>query len=260
MRGMLALAETTQACTIPPEVFEIAVGWDPQPEIDRLLLLCRDAGVTPLGALELGCGAGRLMRALRERGVGVAGVELSDEMTARARQHGLDVRTGDMARIALGRRFDLVYCSANTLRYLLREEDVAALWRNVHRHLSVGGLFIAYLEVGLRYFAEQVGRPQTWHVSRDDVTVSSTWKQESAPHAVTRCCSIEWSFDRNCPARSQRYVQRFRVRCDDASDLAAAALQAGMTLVGTYEIREPFLIPVSHCRAQGRILAVFRKP
>lgn len=69
MRTMPTVTATPQLHTpidsymLPTDVYELATSWSPQPEIDRLLHLCREAGVTPLSALELGCGAGQIGRA-----------------------------------------------------------------------------------------------------------------------------------------------------------------------------------------------------
>ena len=75
-------SEPRRGTQIPPEVYDIAFGWGPEPEIERLLWACRSAGFQPDSALELGCGTGRLLRALRARGTDVAGLDLSLAMVA----------------------------------------------------------------------------------------------------------------------------------------------------------------------------------
>jgi hypothetical protein len=50
--------------TVPPEMYDSGVGWNPEPEIKRLLSLSRKADVEPKSALEPGCGIGRLLGAL----------------------------------------------------------------------------------------------------------------------------------------------------------------------------------------------------
>jgi len=108
---------------IPAEIYDIGVGWDPHPEINHLLFLARQAGIGPRSALELGCGTGRLLGALRKVVPDVCGIELSPAMAKWAcKRTGNRIVVGDMANFAFGRRFDLIYTSANTIRHVLSDE------------------------------------------------------------------------------------------------------------------------------------------
>jgi SAM-dependent methyltransferase len=79
-------------------------------EMDRLLAAARALGRAPGSVLDVGCGPGQRLLLYRERGLEVAGVEMSAD-AERARDLGLDVfrgTLGDYLASAGPRRFDLV--------------------------------------------------------------------------------------------------------------------------------------------------------
>ena len=116
------------------------------PAVDRLAEL---AGEGP--ALELAIGTGRVAVPLRQRGIPVAGIELSQPMVAQLRtkvdEATIPVVVGDMARAEVPGRFTLVYLVFNTLSNLLTQAEQVACFRNAARHLVPGGCFVIELWV-----------------------------------------------------------------------------------------------------------------
>jgi SAM-dependent methyltransferase len=117
---------------------------DPEPyawERRRALLL----GEVRAGerVLDLGCGAGRFVRALGEAGAEPVGVELAEAALERARRNapGADLRlvTPDGALPLEHRSVDVVWCS----EVLEHVADVAALLVEVRRVLRPGGRLLA---------------------------------------------------------------------------------------------------------------------
>ena len=102
-------------------------------------------------ALELGIGTGRIALPLHERGVEVAGIDLSEAMVARLRAKpggaDLEVTIGDFAHTRLAGRFRVAYLVFNTIMNLTTQEDQVACFRNVAAHLEGGGRFV--IEVGV---------------------------------------------------------------------------------------------------------------
>ncbi len=102
--------------------------------------------------LEYGCGNGRIALPLAHAGVEVTGVDLSAPMLAdlreRLRRAGPEVRSrvrvrrGDMRRLTLGRRFELVLCTFNTFLHLYTRTDVERFLARVRDHLAPGGRFV----------------------------------------------------------------------------------------------------------------------
>ncbi|MFI8962436.1 class I SAM-dependent DNA methyltransferase [Streptomyces sp. NPDC053493] len=102
-------------------------------------------------ALEFAVGTGRVGVPLRERGVPVVGIELSEHMAAVLRRkvdaHTLPVTIGDMATTVVPGAFSLVYLVYNTLSNLLTQDEQVECFRNAARHLEPGGRFVVELGV-----------------------------------------------------------------------------------------------------------------
>ncbi|MFD3376762.1 MULTISPECIES: class I SAM-dependent DNA methyltransferase [unclassified Streptomyces] len=102
-------------------------------------------------ALEFAIGTGRVGVPLRERGVPVAGIELSEPMAAVLRrkidEEKLPVSIGDMATTVVPGDFSLVYLVYNTITNLLTQDEQVECFRNAARHLAPGGRFVIELGV-----------------------------------------------------------------------------------------------------------------
>lgn len=251
---------TYEGCGIPPEIHEIGFGWDPTPEVERLLFLSREAGIDPRSALELGCGGGRLLKPLRERGIDAFGIELSPAMTEAARTYsGADVRVGDMNDFTLDREFDLVYSSANSLRHIYEDVVIERMWGCVERALRPGGVFIADLELGAADEAARVGKPACWTIFRGDREIRVTWGAVEAPTAHQPITTIQWTFEERGVDHGKIWRERFPLRAYDAPEFVRLATRGGLRLVAIYEPREPHLIERPPDRAVGRSLVVLRR-
>lgn len=102
-------------------------------------------------ALEFAVGTGRVGVPLRERGVPVTGIELSEHMAAVLRrkvdEDTLPVIIGDMATTVVPGEFSLVYLVYNTISNLLTQDEQVECFRNAARHLRPGGRFVIELGV-----------------------------------------------------------------------------------------------------------------
>ena len=116
------------------------------PTVDRLAELAAGGR-----ALELAIGTGRVAVPLAERGVPVAGIELSapmvDRLRTKADEERIPVVLGDMATARAPGEFTLVYLVFNTISNLLTQAEQVACFRNAARHLTPGGCFVIELWV-----------------------------------------------------------------------------------------------------------------
>lgn len=116
------------------------------PAVDRLAELAGEGR-----ALEFAIGTGRVAVPLHERGVRVAGIEISPAMIAQLRKKAdeatIPVVEGDMATMVVPGRYSLVYLVFNTISNLLTQEEQVACFRNAARHLAPGGRFAVELWV-----------------------------------------------------------------------------------------------------------------
>lgn len=100
-------------------------------------------------ALELGTGAGRVALALAGDGLEVVGLDVDPQMLALAEaaraqappavRARLSFVAGNMARCALGRRFDRVIVPYNGIACLVDPDDLRACLALAREHLSPGG-------------------------------------------------------------------------------------------------------------------------
>lgn len=116
------------------------------PTVDRLADLAGDGR-----ALELAIGTGRVALPLSERGVPVAGIELSvamvDQLRTKVDEASIPVVVGDMATARAPGEYTLVFLVFNTISNLLTQEEQVDCFRNAARHLAPGGRFVIELMV-----------------------------------------------------------------------------------------------------------------
>jgi SAM-dependent methyltransferase len=123
-------------------------------DVDYYVALARRRGGP---VLEYGIGNGRVAIPMARAGVDVLGVDHSRPMLAdlRARlvreaaevRRRVVARRGDMRRVRLGRRFELVLATFNTVLHLYARPDVERFLARVRAHLAPGGRFVADLAV-----------------------------------------------------------------------------------------------------------------
>jgi SAM-dependent methyltransferase len=116
------------------------------PTVDRLVELAAEGA-----ALEFAIGTGRVALPLRQRGVPVAGIELSPAMVAQLRtkadQESIPVVIGDMTTTRVPGQYTLVFLVFNSISNLLSQTEQVECFRNAARHLTPGGRFVIELWV-----------------------------------------------------------------------------------------------------------------
>ncbi len=105
--------------------------------------------------LEVGCAGGWLLRAARESGWKVSGVEISPEAAEFARsEHGLDVFCGELAEIRFAPgSFDVIYM-ADVLEHI---PDPVGFVRELRRVLAEGGHVVVCGPMALNSLARRLG-------------------------------------------------------------------------------------------------------
>jgi SAM-dependent methyltransferase len=158
------------------ELYDIAFDWDISEEVDWLL---ERLGPQCSSVLEPGCGSGRMLESLAERGLDVTGLDLSEPMLELARRRlsgrGSLVRA-DMADFDLGRMFDGAVSPINTLLHLAPR----ALSRHfgcMARHLAPQAVYL--VQVGL--VDPEQWTPFSgshWESARGDTVLKVDWVDE----------------------------------------------------------------------------------
>ena len=247
-------------CAIPPIVHSVGFGWDPQPEVNRLLFLAKEAGADVHSGLELGCGTGRLLECLCESLDEVVALDLSPAVVDFARTRSrATIEVGDMSDFALGRRFDLIFTSANTIRHVCDEGAISGMWRCIGDHLSRGGVFIADLELGIADEAERLNKPVRWEIARGSMQVRVSWEVIGPPSAAAALTTIRWTFESRGGECEGVWSEVYRLRaCDAPQFVAGAEAHGGLRCCGVYEPRDPYLIGMPVKKAVGRTIVVLQ--
>jgi len=147
-----------------PELYDIAFGWDVSAEADWLV---ERLGPDCRTVLEPGCGTGRMLAALSDRGLDLTGIDLSEAMVAYAgeRVPDADVVLADMTAFELDRRYDGAVCAISTLS-LLGGDGLALHLEAMARHLRPGARYL--VQQGLAGDADDLWRSE-WDAERDGV-------------------------------------------------------------------------------------------
>ena len=179
-------------------------------------------------ALELAIGTGRIALPLAERGVRVAGIELSADMVARMREKpgadAITVTMGDMSRESAGGEFTLVYLVYNTIFNLLTQDDQVRCFENAARHLAADGVFVV-----------EAGVPSAWLKGTQFVDVETI----TAGHVVldvNQYDPVTQILDENHVTLSNAGVQMGPISCRLAwpAELDLMARIAGLRLVDRF--------------------------
>ena len=115
--------------------------------------------------LELGCGSGRILLPLLQRGIDAVGVDASAGMLAELRRKaaalGLraPVALMDVTRLALRGGFGVVLCPYSLVTYVTEDADLARLLAAVRRLLAPGGVFVVDAFVPKAVVAQQEFQP-----------------------------------------------------------------------------------------------------
>ena len=151
-----------------------------EPVVDFLAARAGDGA-----ALELAIGTGRIALPLAQRGILVAGIDLSPDMVAQLRKKpggaGIPVEIGDYATTHVEGTFSLVYIVFNSISNQTTQDAQVASFENAAAHLEPGGCFV--VEVGFPSGARlEVFDLSDTHVGVDEYDPAT---QRSASHHFT---------------------------------------------------------------------------
>lgn len=186
--------------------------------------------------LDVGCGTGRLTRAITKAGLDVTGFDYSLEMLAHARKlsEGLDIEwiQGDARSMRLGRRFRLITMTSHGFQYMLTGGDIRGFLERMREHLLDDG----YLAFETRNFAAKTfggsEEPTHWQSFQDDqghwvdVLIGSRYNPDSGIERLT--------FDRVVRDTGERHRETSTMRYVSAEQLNDMLRRQGFSVVQQY--------------------------
>jgi SAM-dependent methyltransferase len=96
--------------------------------------------------LELACGSGQIIVPMASAGVMATGLDLSSPMLSAASRRAaaasarVELVEGDMRDFDLGQTFSLIFVARNSLLHLSEQQEFAAFFASVRRHLKPDGV------------------------------------------------------------------------------------------------------------------------
>jgi SAM-dependent methyltransferase len=151
MRG-----RTCEICTVfrrSQHLYDLVYSFkDFAAEAQKLVALIEARRPEARSLLDVACGTGKHLAALRRRFPDAEGLDLDDGLLAVARERlpGLAFHQGDMTSFDLGRRFDVVTCLFSSIGYAMTEEGLRAAVAAMAAHLEPRGVLLVepWLEPG----------------------------------------------------------------------------------------------------------------
>ena len=130
------------------------------------------SGISDGLVLDLGCGTGTLTEMLADSGYDMIGVDLSEDMLAKAMEkreksgNNILYLCQDMREFELYGTVRAIVSVCDSLNYLLEEEDLLTVFKRANNYLDPGGLFI--FDVNTTYRYKEIIGDKTIAENRDD--------------------------------------------------------------------------------------------
>ncbi|MDR7292805.1 SAM-dependent methyltransferase [Pseudoglutamicibacter albus] len=143
-----------------PVLYDNIFGWDASEELDFITSTTNADRL-----IEFGCGSGRVLLPLLERGYQVDGIDsssdaltyLSEAAAERKTKHTPRLILGDLTEVALLPTYPGAFSALNTVRCLPTPELVAAHLRRAAMSVTTGGKYLIHLD---SFGADLTERPQ----------------------------------------------------------------------------------------------------
>ena len=185
-------------------------------------------------ALELGCGDGDPLLALRTLGLEVDGVDSSPDMVDRCRataaERGIDVTVWvqRMEALDLPRRYRSVFLAGPTFNLLPDDDTAMQALAGIRRHLVVEGTAMIPLFEPLATPLEHFGRRRT-RTASDGTEMSVTAVRETRDE-TTRCQTTVLRYEVATPTGTVSEDRPWTVHWYPQAGIRAMAAEAGLTV------------------------------
>lgn len=249
-----------------PRYYDVAFEWEgTHLEVDRFVA-CFGHALRPVTrVLEAGCGTGRLLRRMADRGYRVTGYDLSPEAVAYAGERIAEEGLGESARVVRAdmrtarfpEPFDAAFNAINTIGHVRTDEDVRAHFEATAYSLAPGGVYVVQLACAWEDGPEP---PDNWTSERDGIRIETTWsiEEEVREQRLSRQrCRMEIEED------GRRFVidERHDVRLWLDEDLVRITREAGFERVAVHGLLGNPLPPEEEITGRrGNLYHVFLKP
>ena len=196
--------------------------------------------------LNLGCGSGRHDGHLAGQGFELCGVDLSEDMIARAKAaaagSSLEYRVGDVRTVRLGRTFDAVISLFHVMSYQLSHEDLRAAFETARIHLADGGIFIFDCWYGPGVLTDP---PAVRVLEREDEALKILRISRPTHHSMENLVEVAFHVlvKEKATLRTEEFEERHRMRYFFLPELRQTLLEMGLRMLHCHESFHPEVEP-----------------
>lgn len=167
-----------------PLYYDIAFSFvDVQKQIKEFQSLWKKYGKRKVkNVLDLGCGHSPHLIELAKLGFSCTGLDLSTQMLeylkSQARTEGVELKLvkTNFCDFSLSHRVDFAFMLMGTISYIQNNEQLKSHLNSVAKTLNRGGVYLIE-NLGLHWADKKLFKPQTWTMKRNNITVTTTFKQ-----------------------------------------------------------------------------------
>lgn len=158
--------------------------------VSYLKLLWANYDVKPKNVLEICCGTGTMCRLLEKEGYSATGVDISEQMIAKARELSptIEYYAQNAAEMNLGKRFDAAFSFFDSFNYIADPDACREAIHRAAKHLVPGGLFAMDLNTAYAFEEKMFDQQNLKPAAKVRYKWRSSWLPE------TRICTVDMEF------------------------------------------------------------------
>ena len=235
-----------------PHYYALGYRWNTEAECDFIEACLKAHGsAAAKRLLDIGCGSGRHVAELAQRGYQVTGIDASAEMVAfveeqvKTAHQPISVSVDDLRHQTLRGTFDAAFCVMDTFRFLLTNEEILAHLRTVANLLAPGGLYLTDFWVPSQW--DQIGSEiHQWEQTEGKTTIRVFYLQHpESIDPITQTFEDELVFEVHADGETQEIRGgRTRTRLIMPQEFGALVECSGVfRLLGSYgefDLAKPF--------------------
>jgi ubiquinone/menaquinone biosynthesis C-methylase UbiE len=157
------------------EIYDSMIDMDYDGWINFVAEYCSRNNITLRGkkALELGCGTGNMTMRLKNLGMEITALDISDDMLFAAQEKALNKRyritflNQDMVDFEIKKSFDFVFSFCDGYNYIIEEERLKKGFKNVFDHINSEGCFI--FDISTAHKLKNVVGSNTFTQNKEDL-------------------------------------------------------------------------------------------
>ena len=186
--------------------------------------------------LDIGCGTGSISLPLAQKGYGVIGIDISEDMLSFARQKAEDLNLDilflrqDMRALNLYGTVDSIVCICDVINYLQGNDELRQVFELAYKFLNCGGLFI--FDVSTEYKFMEILSDNNFCDINDNAAY--IWENSYNPETHINEYLVTF-FVENNSGQYERFEECHSLRAFSTAEITYALQTSGFSVIETYD-------------------------